>query len=171
MTARWRPGRDQPARRAPGAAPDRTAGPDPGGGAEPGSAVPGWLGALLAVVRSHPLECLAVLLIGLGGLIDPWPLWLIGALAVFASPLWDVRDKLAAVAIPLGVALVGAVAAAGFTAHVPGLSGYVHEVRLDGWNLMRAGAVLGAVYLARRIQRGRRPRREPPWHRPPPDAR
>jgi hypothetical protein len=171
VSARWRPGRDLPARPAPGAAPDRTAEPDPGGGEEPGSAAPGWLTGLLAVVRKHPLECLAVVLVGLGGLIDPWPLWLIGALAVLASPLWRVRDKLAAVAIPLAVALVGAIAAAGFAARPPGLSGYVHEVRVDGWNLLRVGAVLGAVYLARQIQRGRRPRREPPWRREPPDAR
>jgi hypothetical protein len=171
MTARWRPGRDLPGRPAPGAAPDRTAGPGPGGGAEPGSAGGGWLGGLLTVARKHPLECLAVVLIGLGGLIDPWPLWLIGALAVIAAPLWDVRDKLAAVAIPLAVALVGAVALAGFSAHPPGLSGYAHAVRVDGWNLLRAGAVLGAVYLARRVQRGRRPRREPPWRQLPPGAR
>jgi hypothetical protein len=177
MTARWRPGRDVPARLAPGAAPDRTAGPGPGTGgdgepgAERGTGGAGWLGGVLAVVRKHPLECLAVVLIGLGGLIDPWPLWLIGALAVLASPLWDMRDKLAAVAIPLAAALVGAVAAAGFAARPPGLSGYAHEVRVDGWNLLRAGAVLGAIYLARRIRRGRRPRREPPWRRPPADAR
>ena len=173
MTARWRPGRELPVRPARGAAPDRTAGPgpDPGGGGEAGATGGGWLGVVLTVVRQHPLECLAIVLIGLGGLIAPWPLWLIGALAMLASPVWSVRDKLAAVAIPLAVALVGAVAAAGFAARPPGLSGYVHEVRVDGWNLLRAGAVLGAAYLARRLQRGRRPRREPPWRRPPPDRR
>jgi hypothetical protein len=143
---------------------------DPAGG-EPGTAGPGWLGGLLAVVRRHPLECVAIVLIGLGGLIDPWPLWPVGALAMLAAPLWSVRDKLTAVAIPLGVALVGAITLAGFAAHPPGLSGYAHEVRVEGWSLLRAGAVLGAAYLARRVQRGRRPRREPPWRRVPPPGR
>jgi hypothetical protein len=138
------------------------------GSAEPGTAGPGWPAGLLAVVRKHPLECVAILLIGLGGLIDPWPLWPVGALAMLASPLWGVWDKLAAVAIPLGFALIGAITLAGFSAHPPGLSGYAHEVHVEGWSLMRAGAVLGAAYLARRMQRGSRPRREPPWQRVPP---
>jgi hypothetical protein len=137
-------------------------------GGEPAAAGPGWLGGLLALVRRHPLECVAIVLIGLGGLIDPWPLWPVGALAMLAAPLWGVRDKLAAVAIPLGFALVGAITLAGFAAHPPGLSGYAHEVHVEGWSLLRAGAVLGAAYLARRVQRGRRPRREPPWRRVPP---
>lgn len=135
---------------------------------EPGAGGRGWLSGVLAVVREHPLECAAIVLIGLGGLIAPWPLWPIGVLAMLVSPLWDVRDKLAAVAIPLAVALAGAIAAAGFSAHPPGMSGYAHEIRVEGWNLLRAGAVVGAVYLARRMQRGRRPRREPPWRRMPP---
>lgn len=169
LVSRWS---HVPPRPAPGSAgvpesgPDD--GPDPAGDGEPRTGGAHWLGEVLAVVRRHPLECVAIVLIGLGGLIDPWPLWAIGVLAMFASPVWSVRDKLAGVAIPLAVMLAAAIAAAGFSAHPPGISGYAHEVRVEGWNLLRAGAVVGAAYLARRLQHGRRARREPPWRREPP---
>ena len=122
---------------------------------------------MLALARRHPLETAAVLLLGVGGLIDPFPLWLIGAAAVLISRLWDARDKWAALAVPVGFALVGALAIAGLTARSGSLAGYASTVRIDGWDLIRAGSVAGAAYLAWRVRQGRRPRREPPWRRPP----
>ena len=143
----------------------------PSGAAVPPGAGPGTYRAyptgVLALLRRQPLECAAVLLLGVGGLIDPFPLWLLGALAVLVSRLWDARDKLTAVVLPVAVALIGAIVMAGLTARSGSLSGYAHAVRVDGRGLIRAGAVLGAAYLAWRVRRGRRPQREPPWHRSP----
>jgi len=44
------------------------------------------------LARQHPLECAAVILLGLGGLIYP-PVWLLGALAALPSRLWDVKTS------------------------------------------------------------------------------
>ena len=134
----------------------------------PGPATSGVrLAGVLTLARRHPLETVAVLLLGVGGLIDPFPLWLLGAAAVLISRLWDARDKWAALAVPVGFALVGAIAIAGITARSGSLAGYASTVRIDGWDLIRAGSVAGAAYLAWRVRQGRRPRREPPWRRPP----
>lgn len=129
--------------------------------------VQGRLRSVLALVRSHPLETAAVLLLGVGGLIYPFPLWLIGAVAVIASRGWDTRDKWAALAVPVAFALVAAIAIAGLFARSGSLAGYVATVRIDGWDLIRAGSLVAAAYLVWRLRRGRRPRREPPWRRPP----
>ncbi|HEX4060889.1 MAG TPA: hypothetical protein VHY58_07680 [Streptosporangiaceae bacterium] len=188
INARWRPGADLPDPPRPDppvlttmprwpVAP-RRAGQGPGSGDWPGprddpprtpglagSDTPGnWLDGLITLVRRHPLECAAVAVLGVGGLIDPFPLWVLGALAVLVSRLWDTRDKLAAVAVPMVIALLGGLMLAGVTARSASLSGYAHGVHTDGWDLIRAGAVLGAVYLAWRVRQGRRPRRGPPWH-------
>jgi hypothetical protein len=118
---------------------------------------------LFTLVRRHPLECAAIAVLGVGGLIDPYPLWMLGALVVLVSRLWDTRDKLIAVAVPMAVALLGAVMLAGLNVKTSSLSGYAHGMHTDGWDLIRAGAVLGAVYLAWRVRQGPRPRRGPPW--------
>jgi hypothetical protein len=164
MTARLRPG-DGLA--ASSGQPGR--GGRPGGGPTPPDA-PGsgshWR-TIFGLVRAHPLEIVAILLLGLGGLIAPFPLWLLGAVAVLASRLWDARDKWAALAVPTAFALIGAIAIAGLTARSGSLAGYFRTVRIDGWDLVRAGSVVAAGYLAWRVRQGRRPRREPPWRRPP----
>jgi hypothetical protein len=140
----------------------------PGGGPRAGpDAGRDWLDGAFEVLRSHPLECVVIALVGVGGLIDPFPCWLIGSLAVLVSRVWDTTDKLIAVAAPLAIAVVGAIALAGLNAHSLTLAGYAHGVRTDGWDLIRAGAVLGAAYLAWRVRQGPRPRRSPPWVRGP----
>lgn len=125
------------------------------------------LRSVLALIRRRPLETAAVLLLGVGGLVYPFPLWLIAVVALIASRGWDARDKCAAVAIPVAFTLVAAIAIAGLFARSGSLGGYVSTVRIDGWDLIRAGAVVAAAYLVWRLRRGRRPRREPPWRRPP----
>lgn len=166
--------------------PDRSAGPGPsadGSWRRPGEAGPPATphpadpaspqvgrprpSEVLALARRHPLECGAILLLGLGGLIGLFPLWLLGALAALVSRWWDGRDKLAAVAVPLAVAALGAIALGGLNSKAPSLSGYAHGMRADGWDLIRAGAVFAAAYLARRMRRGPRPLRQPPWRRVP----
>ncbi len=115
------------------------------------------------LARQHPLECTAVILLGLGGLIYP-PVWLLGALAALPSRLWDIKDKLTGVGIPAVVAIVGGAGLAMGSSHTSG-GAYFHEAVLIGGYLIRAGAVLGGGYLAWRVQRGQRRPAEPPWRR------
>ena len=58
-----------------------------------------------ALARKHPLEAVAVVLLGVGGLILPFPFWLIGGLVALKSRRWDARDKWAALAGPPLIAL------------------------------------------------------------------
>ncbi len=109
-----------------------------------------------------------MVLLGAGGLIYPFPLWLLGAVAMIASRLWDARDKWAALGIQVAFALIAAIAIAGLTARSGSLAGYASTVRIDGWDLIRAGSLAAAGYLAWRVRQGRRPRPEPPWRRRPP---
>jgi hypothetical protein len=103
-----------------------------------------------------------VILLGLGGLIFP-PVWLLGALAALPSRLWDIRDKLTGLATPAVVTIVGGAGLA-MGSHTSGTA-YFHEALTIGGYLIRAGAVLGAGYLAWRVQRGQRQPAEPPWRR------
>jgi hypothetical protein len=123
--------------------------------------------SILVLALKHPLESIAVLLLGAGGLIYPFPLWFIGAFLVLFSRLWDARDKWTSLAAPLASALVGGIVIAGLGSRPGGLAGYLDAARTDGGYLIRAGAVLGAAYLAWRVRQGRRPPREPPWRRTP----
>jgi hypothetical protein len=125
------------------------------------------LRSVLALVRQHPLETVAVLLLAVGGLVYPFPLWLIAVVALIASRGWDARDKWAAVAIPAAFTLLAAIVVAGLFARSGTLAGYVSTLRIDGWDMIRVGSVVAAAYLVWRLRRGRRPAREPPWRRPP----
>jgi hypothetical protein len=115
--------------------------------------------------RRHPLEAVAILLLGVGGLIFPFPFWLLGgALAVF-SRFWQPRDKWVALVGPILIALAGTMV----TALIVGGQGnpvmiYSHALRMDVGYLLRAGSVLCAGYLAWQVRRGRRVRL-PPWRR------
>ena len=61
------------------------------------------------LAREHLLETIAILLLGLGGLILWFPFWPIGAIVALFSRLWDVKDKSLAIAGPLLVVLAGSV--------------------------------------------------------------
>ena len=132
----------------------------------------GWRSPVVAVLaeawalaRKHPLEAVAVVLLGLGGLILPFPFWLIGGLVALRSRRWDARDKWVALAGPplvtFLVLLIRAVTSQGnfFSAfyHASG-----HDVGLS----IRVGCVLCAGYLIWRLRRGPRLRTLPPWQRP-----
>ncbi len=86
--------------------------------------VAGWRSPVVAILaeawalaRKHPLEAVAVILLGLGGLILPFPFWLIGGLVALRSRRWDARDKWIALAGPplvtFVVLLIRAVTSAG----------------------------------------------------------
>jgi hypothetical protein len=117
------------------------------------------------LVRRHPLECAAIFLLGLGGLIYP-PVWLLGAVLALPSRLWDTRDKLIGVAAPAMLAIIGGagLATAVSSNHTSGTA-YLHTALVIGGFLIRAGAVLGAAYLGWRVRRGQRQPAPPSWHR------
>jgi hypothetical protein len=117
------------------------------------------------LARDNLLETIAILLLGLGGLILWFPFWPIGAIVALFSRLWDVKDKSLAVAGPLLVTLAGAV----FGALIIGGSGtvimvYFHALGVIFGPMIRVGCVLTAAYLAWRVSRGPRVKL-PPWRR------
>jgi hypothetical protein len=118
-----------------------------------------------ALARKHPLEAVAVVLLGVGGLILPFPFWLIGGLVALKSRRWDARDKWAALAGPPLVTLAVLIIRA---ATSPGnfFSAFYHAARHDAGLSIRAGCVLCAAYLVWRLRRGPRLRTLPPWQRP-----
>jgi hypothetical protein len=103
-----------------------------------------------------------VVLLGLGGLIFP-PVWLLGAAVALASRVWDFRDKWIGLALPIFLVIAGMAAAVSLGGHHDDVSGYAKEAWIFGDHLSRIVAVLGAVYLAWRAERGRRRPTIPPW--------
>ena len=158
----------------PGQEPDPA--DEPGDGPVPAAAdlPPGGPGRILSALRAalrwafrlarrRPLEATAVVLMGLGGLIYP-PVWLAGALVALPSRLWDIRDKWFGIVAPAIITIVGSVGLAiGGTHQTAGA--YVHSVLTIGGYLLRAGAVIGASYLAWRAHCGQRAPAQPPWRR------
>lgn len=117
------------------------------------------------LARDNILEAVAILLLGLGGLILPFPFWPIGAVVALFSRLWDIKDKTLAITGPLLVTLALSVIAAPFV----GGSGtvivvYFHAVHVSFGLLVRVGSVITAAYLAWRVSKGPRVK-VPPWRR------
>ena len=125
----------------------------------------GSLAEAWALARKHPLEAVAVVLLGLGGLILPFPFWLIGGLVSLRSRRWDARDKWIALAGPplvtFMVLLIRAVTSPGNF-----FSAFYHASQHDVGLSIRVGCVLCAGYLIWRLRRGPRLRTLPPWQRP-----
>ena len=124
-----------------------------------------WARDAGALSRRYPLEAVAIFLLGVGGLILPFPFWLIGGALAVMSRFWPPRDKWIALAGPLVIALLGTLV----TAVIVGGKGnpveiYTHALRLDVGYLLRAGSVLCAAHLAMQLRRGPRVRL-PPWKR------
>jgi len=117
------------------------------------------------LARDNLLETIAILLLGLGGLILPYVFWPDGAIVALFSRLWDIKDKSFAIAGPFLVTLAGSV----LGALIIGGSGnvvlvYTHALRVDFNILIRVGCVLTAAYLAWRVTQGPRVK-VPPWQR------
>ena len=117
------------------------------------------------LARENLLESVAILLLGLGGLILPFPFWPIGAIVALFSRLWDIKDKSIAVIGPLLVTLALSVIAAPFV----GGSGnvivvYFHALGVSFSLLVRVGSVITAAYLGWRVSKGPRVK-VPPWKR------
>ncbi len=157
------PGQEPDPADEPGGPVAATADPAPGRGERILSALRAALRWAFRLARRRPLEATAVVLMGLGGLIYP-PVWLAGALVALSSRLWDGRDKWFGVVVPAIVTIVGSVGLAMGGTHQSAGS-YVHAVLTIGGYLLRAGAVIGASYLAWRASRGQRAPAQPPWRR------
>jgi len=117
------------------------------------------------LARENLLEAVAILLLGLGGLILPFPFWPIGAIVSLFSRLWDIKDKSLAIIGPVLVTLALSVIAAPFV----GGSGnfvvvYFHALHVSFGLLVRVGSVITAAYLAWRVSKGPRVK-VPPWKR------
>jgi hypothetical protein len=134
--------------------------------------VAGWRSPVVALLaeawalaRKHPLEAVAVVLLGLGGLILPFPFWLIGGLVALRSRRWDARDKWIALAGPPLVTFVVLLTRA-VTSQGNLFSAFYHASEHDVGLSIRVGCVLCAGYLIWRLRRGPRLRTLPPWQRP-----
>lgn len=121
-----------------------------------------------ALARAHVREAIAVVVIGVGGLIFPFPVWLVGATVALRSALWGKTDKWVAFAGPLVIALLGAAV----TAAISGGSEnavvvYVDVLKADIGILLRLGCLLSAAFLAWRLHRDPRQKegKRPPWER------
>jgi hypothetical protein len=117
------------------------------------------------LARAHKLESVAIVLLGLGGLILPFPFWLVGAVTAMFSRRWDLRDKATALLGPLLVVLAGSVLSALFIGGKDNVVMiYTHAIGASFGALIRVGCVLSAAYLAWRVYQGPRPK-VPPWKR------
>jgi hypothetical protein len=139
-------------------------GPSPGeDGGAPAKETP--LDGVWQLARGHLLESVAVVVIGLGGAILPFPFWLVGAVVAMFSRLWDGRDKLLALTGPILVDLLGGVISALFIGGNQNVIViYFHALHVESSLWIRLGCVLTAIYLGWRVSRGRRVK-VPPWKR------
>ena len=122
--------------------------------------------------RQHRLEVVAVALLALGGLIFPLVVWLLGLLiwllgVGIALPLklWSPLEKFLSLAGPLVLVIAGTATAVSIGGARQNAAAYGHEALAEAADLFKVGALLGALYLAWRIQRGRRAPAVPPWVR------
>ena len=124
-----------------------------------------WAREAGSMSRRYPLEAAVVILLGVGGLILPFPFWLIGGILAVFSRFWMPRDKWIALTGPLVIALLGtAVTAVIVRGQGNPVEIYTHALSLDVGYLLRAGSVLCAARLFLQVRRGRR-ERVPPWRR------
>jgi hypothetical protein len=120
--------------------------------------------------RQHRRETICVVMLALGGLILPFPLWeigfllwLAGALIAATSKLWSLPDKWIGLVGPLALVIIGTAVAVSLGGARSTGSAYLNEALTTAMYLFTIGALLGAAYLAWRIYRGRRPGSIPPW--------
>jgi hypothetical protein len=147
----------------PGMDADDTVGDEPAGRrfGPPAPLTEAW-----SLARKNPLEAVAAVLLGVGGLVfpvHPVPVWLLGGLLALRSRSWDKRDKWLALAGPVGFAVICLVllGASGSGSFFHALGQATHQFAL----LLRVGCVLCAGYLVWRLRRGPRRRKTPPWLR------
>lgn len=113
-----------------------------------------------ALVNRHRVETAAITLLGLGGLIVPFPYTLVplatGAACLGLARGWARRDKLIGIGAPivgllLGVFVVGAATKSGDVA--VDIAAYAGAITGHGMTFVRVGALAGAGYLAYQLFR------------------
>ncbi len=104
-------------------------------------------------------------MLGLGGAIYP-PVWLLGAVLALASGLWDYRDKWVGLGAPLLLTVIATAAGAAAAGSQGTVGQHLHLAWVFADIASRGCAVLGAVYLAWRSARERKPPQNPPWNKP-----
>jgi hypothetical protein len=114
----------------------------------------------VALARRFPWEVFALVALGPGGLVLPFPLWLIGAVAALTSKAaWSRGDRLIGLGGPPLVTVVG-IALIGALNKNPSITvdvhAYVAAAHADGGLLFRIGAAVGACYLGVRLVRAYR---------------
>jgi len=118
------------------------------------------------------LEAAAVILMALGGLVYPFPvwvlgfaLWLLGVVLAAASRQWSLWEKWVGILGPVALIIAGTSVGLALGGQRHSLAAYGHEVLAVSRYMIQIAAVLGAAYLAWRAYRGRQ---DPvlPWNRP-----
>lgn len=133
-------------------------------------AVPGGpqtpLDGIWQLARGNLREAVAVVMIGLGGAILPFPFWIAGAVVALFSRLWDGKDKTAAWGGPVLIVLIGSVVSALFVNghHQNVILTYTDAIGSAAGLWVRLGCVLTALYLSWRVSQGPRVK-VPPWRR------
>jgi hypothetical protein len=122
--------------------------------------VPEPLTEAWAFVRKQPLEAATLLLLGVGGLLYPFPLWLVAGIVSVKSQRWDRRDKWVVFAGPL-LFTAAALFVMGVTGQGNFFTAFGHATHHFGL-LLRVGCLLCTGYLVWRLRRGPR---LPPWQR------
>lgn len=117
------------------------------------------------LLLQNKVEILAVILLGLGGVIYP-PIWILGAAFALPSRKWDIRDKFLGITFPVVVVIVGTVLVLVLGGQHGSLGSYAFEAWLGAERLSRVAALCGALYLVWALWRGRREPRPPPWNVP-----
>ena len=127
---------------------------------------------LMSFWGGRRLEAAAVILMALGGLVYPFPvwllgfaLWLLGVIFAAASRQWSPNEKWAGILGQVALVIAGTSVGLALGGQRHSLAAYGHEVLADSRYMMQIAALLGAAYLAWRAYRGRR-YPVPPWRRP-----
>jgi hypothetical protein len=123
--------------------------------------------------RQHRAETIAIALLAVGGLIIPVPIWVVGFLlwlvgatiVVLSRGVWSLPDKWLGVVGPPALVIIGTAAIVSLGGTRSTASSYLNEVLTAAMYLFKIGSVLGAAYLAWRLQRGQRSPQIPPWLR------
>jgi len=138
----------------------------------PPGVTPGRARRLASFWGGRRLEAAAVILMALGGLVYPFPvwllgfaLWLLGVMLAAASRQWSPNEKWAGILGQVALVIAGTSVGLALGGQRHSLAAYGHEVLADSRYMIQIAALLGAAFLAWRAYRGRR-YPVPPWRRP-----
>ncbi len=114
---------------------------------------------LTSVVLRYRREVLALTLLGPGGVLLPFPLWLVGAAIGLTCWAWSRAEKLIGLAGPVIVSAagIGVIGALNKNPSIPvDLHAYVAAAQAHGSLLMRLCSAAGAIFLGARLVRSYR---------------